>query len=294
MNNNLTAAALLLLQENGFTPAQLLAALHNHGGEPDQLLSLCPAEQHNYKNRLESVQRWSDEGIRVLPFGSPHYPQLLARLSTPPPLLWLRGRLPDYDTVGIVGTRTPSQSGMQFAALVTSGAVKTGCATVSGLALGIDDTVHRVTLQNNGTTVAVTAHGLQRLYPAEQSKLADEIIAGGGALVSIWSPQTPPARWRFPARDRIQAALSKCSIIGETGPQGGALYHAKAAAALGNPLGAYVPESNNSKASEGFALLTKKLPAIPLRDEAAALSFIHNPELFTPGSSQSGLFGPSL
>jgi len=104
---------------------------------------------------------------------------------------------------------------------------KKGYVIVSGLAEGIDTAAHQGALDVNGTTVAVIAHGLDRIYPAKNKKLANEIIKHGGAIVSEYSWGAKIFRNYFVARDRIQSGLSLGVIVVETEIDGGTMHTVK-------------------------------------------------------------------
>jgi DNA processing protein len=121
---------------------------------------------------------------------------------------------------------------------------------VSGLALGVDAAAHRGTLNGGGVTVAVMGTGVDVVYPAAHTRLAEEIISGGGALVSQFPDGTIPRRQNFPARNWTMAALSDLVVVVEAGEGSGALITAEAALHLHKEVMA-VPGSVFSALSVG-------------------------------------------
>jgi DNA processing protein len=169
-----------------------------------------------------------------------------------PAELRTRGRWPPPEgpRVAIVGSRRPSPYGEAVAEQLGSELARAGVIVVSGLALGIDAAAHRGALNGGGITVAVMGTGVDLVYPAAHSRLADEILAGGGALVSQFPDGTVPRRQNFPARNWTIAALSDVVLVVEAGEGSGALITADAALHLHKEVMA-VPGSVFSALSVG-------------------------------------------
>ena len=143
---------------------------------------------------------------------------------------------------------------------------------VSGLALGIDAAAHRGALAGNGVTVAVMGTGVDVVYPAAHARLAEEIVAAGGALVSQFADGTTPRRQNFPARNWTMAALSDAVVVVEAAEASGALITAEAALELHKEVMA-VPGSIFSPLSVGTHALIRDGAALVqnARDVRAAL-----------------------
>jgi len=133
---------------------------------------------------------------------------------------------------------------------------RTGVVIVSGLALGIDAAAHRGALNAGGVTVAVMGTGVDVVYPAAHSKLAEDILAAGGALVSQFPDGTAPRRHNFPARNYTMAALSEVVVVVEAAEGSGALITAEAALDLNKEVMA-VPGSVFSPLSVGTHALLR-------------------------------------
>jgi DNA processing protein len=148
----------------------------------------------------------------------------------PPEDLRARGRWPPPagPRVAIVGSRQPSPYGEAVAEQLAADLARAGVVIISGLALGIDAAAHRGALSGGGITVAVMGTGVDIVYPAAHSKLAEEILAAGGALVSQFPDGMTPGRHNFPARNWTMAALSDVVVVVEAAERSGALITAEA------------------------------------------------------------------
>ena len=168
------------------------------------------------------------------------------------PPLRTRGRWPPPEgpRVAIVGSRRPTPYGESVAEELALELARSGVVVVSGLALGIDAAAHRGALNAGGVTVAVMGTGVDVIYPAAHSVLAEEILKGGGALVSQFPDGTAPRRHNFPARNYTMAALSDIVIVVEAAEGSGALITAEAALDLHKEVMA-VPGSVFSAQSVG-------------------------------------------
>ncbi len=163
-----------------------------------------------------------------------------------------RGRWPPPEgpRVAIVGSRRPSPYGEAVAEQLAADLARAGVIVTSGLALGIDAAAHRGALIGGGITVAVMGTGVDIVYPAAHSTLAEEILAAGAALVSQFPDGMTPRRQNFPARNWTIAALSDVVVVVEAAERSGALITAEAALDLHKEVMA-VPGSVFSPLSTG-------------------------------------------
>ena len=168
------------------------------------------------------------------------------------PALHARGRWPPPEgpRAAIVGSRRPSPYGEAVAEQLAADLAAVGVIVVSGLALGIDAAAHRGALAGGGPTIAVMGTGIDLVYPAAHASLAEQIVAGGGALVSQFPDGTPPRPHNFPARNWTIAALSDVVVVVEAAVGSGALITAEAALDLSKEVMA-VPGSVFSPLSVG-------------------------------------------
>src|SRR5262245_34477248 len=131
--------------------------------------------------------------IHALTLLDDDYPDSLRTIGDPPPVLFVRGDLLESDawSVAIVGTRRASPYGYAVAQRLTADLAVAGVTVVSGLAKGVDTAAHRAALDVGGRTLAVLGHGLDQVYPPENTQLARR-IPDAGALISEFPPGTPP------------------------------------------------------------------------------------------------------
>jgi DNA processing protein len=180
----------------------------------------------------------------------------------PPLALWVKGALTVESlavrSVGIVGSRSATPYGSQVATELGYGLGLRGFTVVSGGAYGIDSAAHRGALAAGGSTVLVSAGGLDRPYPPSSANLYAE-AAEMGALVSESPPGSAPHRGRFLTRNRLIAALSTGTVVVEAAARSGALNTAKHCGRLGRPLMA-VPGPVTSVMSEGCHSLLRAEP----------------------------------
>jgi DNA processing protein len=196
-------------------------------------------------------------------------------MSQPEVTLRSRGHWPppDGSRVAIVGSRRPSPYGEAVAEQVAAELAQAGVVVVSGLAVGIDSAAHRGAINGGGVTVAVMGTGVDIVYPAVNLKLAEEIIASGGALVSQFPDGTLPRRHNFPARNYTIAALSDVVVVVEAAEASGALITAEAALDLHKEVMA-VPGSIFSPLSVGAHALIRDGAAL-VQNARDVLAVLH-------------------
>lgn len=197
-------------------------------------------------------------GVRLVALGEPDYPELLARICDPPPVLWVRGALSASDAmagVAIVGSRQATGAGRALARGMARDLAGSGVTVVSGLALGIDGEAHRGALEAGGRTVAVLGSGLGQIYPRGHAALAEE-VAATGALVSEFPLQARPYQGNFPRRNRVIAGWTKAVVVVEAAARSGALVTARVANDEGREVMA-VPGHPTSPTAEGANALIR-------------------------------------
>jgi DNA processing protein len=166
----------------------------------------------------------------VITLADSDYPALLKEIPDPPPLLFVRGNpeLLSLPQIAIVGSRNPSQLGLETATAFAKALSQCGLVITSGLALGIDAASHQGALSAKGYTIAVAGTGLDRVYPARHIDLATEIV-NTGAMVSEFPPGTLAKANHFPRRNRIISGLCQGLLVVEAAKESGSLITARLA-----------------------------------------------------------------
>lgn len=177
---------------------------------------------------LETARRQLDQvrtaGVELISLWDAAYPALLAALFDPPILLFVRGEVATLAQKGVavVGTRTPSEYGEMVTRKLTRELVQHGLVIVSGLARGVDTITAHEAITAGGRTVAVLGSGVDRIYPGENHRLAQQ-VTDHGALVSEYPLGTMADAPHFPRRNRIIAGLTVATLVVEAGDGSGAL-----------------------------------------------------------------------
>lgn len=160
-----------------------------------------------------------------------NYPQRLLNCYDSPTMLYYKGNA-DLNTsriVAVVGTRNNDDYGKNICEKFIEELAAENIMIVSGLAFGIDSIAHKISLKNNLKTIGVLGHGLDMIYPSQNTSLAKQMSVQGGLLTEFRS-NTKPGRQNFPSRNRIVAGISDAVVIIETSIKGGSLITAE----LGN------------------------------------------------------------
>lgn len=233
----------------------------------------------NQKEKIDQKKEYDKlkkERIGLITISDKIYPLLLKEISHPPLSLYYLGNakvFKDFNYfVAVVGTRRPTFYGKETAKNLARDLSLDGIAAVSGLALGIDGEVHRGALEGKTPTIAVLGSGLKKIYPAYHKELAKKIVEKDGLILSEYPPQSPPARWTFPERNRILAGLSQATIVIEAPFKSGAMITANFALDANRDIGA-VPGEVSSINSEGTNYLIKNGAAL-IRNVEDALELL--------------------
>jgi DNA processing protein len=221
---------------------------------------------------LELLHRHRALGCRALLAGQPGYPPRLAADPAPPALVLARGDLAALDrpSVAIVGTRNATLPGVELARELGAGLAARGIAVVSGLALGIDGAAHRGALEvvaagegAAGPPVGVVATGPDRCYPSRHAGL-HRAVADHGLLITETPIGCRPVAWRFPARNRLIAALADAVVVVESRITGGSMSTVAEALARGRTVGAVPGHPSVPSAAGTNALIVDG--AVAVRD----------------------------
>ena len=190
-------------------------------------------------------------GARLLTPGAPGYPARLSQIADPPPILWAQGdpALADRPAIAIVGTRNASSLALRMARALAQDLASEGILVVSGLARGVDTAAHAAALKAcGGTTAAIHAGGLDRVYPPENRDLAARIAAEGLALSERPFGYAPQGR-DFPRRNRIVSGLAQVVVVVEAAARSGSMITARDALDQGREIAAVPGHPFDTRAS---------------------------------------------
>lgn len=257
-------------------------------GKPVSIESVRPSIIDGWREaarRLSVAEHWEaihSLGIAVVSRHSSDYPRRLADDIEPPEILFSLGGLadvlrPDNPTVAIVGTRKCTAYGQRCAFELGAALAESGVTVISGLALGIDAAAHRGALSASGGLAAapagVVGSGLDVVYPKQNSDLWTQ-VARRGVLCSETPPGIGPASWRFPARNRIIAALADALIVVESHDRGGSLISVDEAQLRDVPVGVVPgPITSNASAGSNRLLVDGATPVLDVSDVLALIGY---------------------
>jgi DNA processing protein len=196
-------------------------------------------------------------GIQLIAPEEAFYPTRLATIDDAPPLLGVRGSLETLlrPMMAIVGSRNASAAGLKFASQLARELGEAGFVIVSGLARGIDQSAHRVSVASG--TVAALAGGHDRIYPPEHDELLAEIVGEGGAAISEMALGHEPRARDFPRRNRLISGCALGVVVIEAAHRSGSLITARMANEQGREVFA-VPGSPLDPRSAGTNDLIKQ------------------------------------
>lgn len=263
--NEARLAWLALAMTPGLGPKRILDAVAAVGSASGILeLPLTALESLNFpaavaqfifdgKSRKAAEEEWNRvaaQGATILSYGCAEYPERLKEIYDPPPVLWVRGsvQLLSRPALAVVGTRHPTPYGTGMAEMLARDLAARRLLIISGMARGIDSFAHKGALAARMPTLAVWGTGVDVVYPKENKKLAEEILAAGGAIVSEMPVGTFPAPQNFPRRNRILSGLSLAVLVVEASENSGTRVTARCAAEQNRDLFA-VPGNVTNKGS---------------------------------------------
>jgi DNA processing protein len=232
------------------TEAELRSVEGLTGRSLEKLLAAEPADLDKSLDILEK------KNIQMITFQDKDYPANLLQTIDPPIVLFTRGELKEADkfSVAIVGSRKASVYGKSMAERIAKDLSNRGLSIISGGARGVDAAAHRGALSAGGRTVAVLGCGIDICYPGEHKDLFDR-IAENGAVVSEYSPGTPPEGWRFPARNRIISGISLGVLVVQAPLNSGSLITARYAQEQGKDIFVLPGNVDDLRNQGGHALI---------------------------------------
>jgi DNA processing protein len=192
----------------------------------------------------QKIHMWcQQQDCGVLMPDEEHYPKALAVLRDAPIFLFYRGnsQLLNESSIAIVGSRNPTHYGREQAFTIAQQLVMSDWHVISGLAIGIDGEAHKGALNSltgigRGKTIAVLGSGLEAIYPKRHQGLADDIVEGGGVLLSEHLPDIKALAQHFPRRNRIVSGISLGTLVIEAAYKSGSLITARLAAEQGREV----------------------------------------------------------
>jgi DNA processing protein len=197
----------------------------------------------------------------------PRYPQDFDRVEQPPKRIFLRGEqtLLSQSGLAIVGARKATPYGLSCAKHFARLAALRGIVVVSGGAIGCDQAAHRGALEVGGKTIVVLGCGADVIYPSRASELFEQVLQGGGLMISEAPWGSPPSRWGFRRRNRLIAGIAQATLIVEAGVPSGTFSTADATLSQGKEVLA-IPGSIFAKESRGSNRLIAQ-GAVPIVDD---------------------------
>ena len=212
---------------------------------------------HDFTRAEDEISFIDKYKIQPLFITDKNYPQRLLNCYDSPAMLYYKGvaDLNSSKIISVVGTRNNNDYGKNICEKLIEELSGEDIIIVSGLAFGIDSIAHKAAIKNDLKTIAVLAHGLDMVYPSQNSSLAKQMIKTGGLLTEFRSC-TKPDRQNFPGRNRIVAGISDAIIVIESGLKGGSLITAELGNGYNKDVFAYPGRVNDIK-SEGCNFLIK-------------------------------------
>ncbi len=187
----------------------------------------------------------------IIEYTSNMYPQRLRAIKNPPPVIYARGRMIDFDDnvcIAVVGTRSYSDTGWNSTYKITSGMASGGAVIVTGLASGIDTAATRAALDSSGFAVGVLGSGLEKIFPSENKELFEEMYQRG-LVITERAPFTEITGKYFPVRNRIISGLCNAVLIGEGSTRSGAIITAAHASEQGRRIFAIPADISNPEST---------------------------------------------
>ncbi|AWZ19025.1 DNA processing protein DprA, putative [Roseovarius sp. TM1035] len=269
-----------LLAEHGSAQAALAALpeVARAAGVPDY--TPCPPGVAEAELRAGHAV-----GARLLTLADPGFPTQLKDISDCPPLLWVMGdaALLARPMIALVGARNASSLGTRMARSLAADLSARGYLIVSGLARGVDTAAHLGSLEAG--TIAVMAGGVDVIYPAENTKLAGDILASGLRLSEQPIGLIPQAR-HFPSRNRLVSGLAQAVVVVEAAAKSGSLITARTALDQGREVMAVPGHPIDARASgcnmlirDGATLIRNAEDVIDALPQAASIATASQTEL---------------
>jgi DNA processing protein len=221
-SENLGLRTFFSLMKTFGTAQKALEQVQRFSSNHQRRIELCSEEK-----AIEEIERTLAYGAEFIFYNDEAYPSLLKEITDYPPVITVMGKrkeLLSKDKVAIVGSRSASVNGANFAHKIAAEVSEAGYIIVSGLARGIDNYAHNGSLKAG--TIAVIASGIDHIYPPENKSLYGEIIEKG-LIITEQAFGSLPKSVYFPQRNRIISGMSLATIVVEASVKSGSLITAR-------------------------------------------------------------------
>ena len=217
-------------------------------------------KQRNLDVAERILKLCKEKDIKITTYYSKTFPERLREIKTSPIVLYYKGNIKATFSpcVAVIGTRNCNQIGLENSRKITKELVKYGITTISGCAKGIDGSIHKNTINENGKTIAILGTPLDSNYPYEHVKLKQDIIKTDGLIISEYPPKTKTYAWHFPIRNRIISAMSDCVVVVQSKEKSGTILTAKKTLEYNKKLFCFPPSDIFDENSRAIKQCLKK------------------------------------
>lgn len=216
-----------------------------------------------FRRAEEELKYIEKNDVQVLWFRDEEYPYRLAQCADAPVLLYYSGNadISPQKVIAVIGTRKYTDYGQRVCERLLEDLKDSGILVMSGLAHGIDTIAHKAAVKNNLPTIGVLGHGLDKMYPAANKNLANEMRQNGGVMTE-YASGTIGDKAHFPMRNRIVAGMSDVTIVVESDVKGGALITARLADSYNRDVAAFPGRVFDNKSSGCNELIRTNIAAM--------------------------------
>lgn len=221
---------------------------------------------HSAEQEIRFIEKYS---ITPHFINDSSYPRRLLHCYDAPLLLFQKGRadLNPEKSIAVIGTRSHTDYGKKLTEKLIADLAPFNVQVVSGMAHGIDGIAHLAACRHGLSTVGVLAHGLDQIYPPAHEKLAREMVASHGALLSEFRRGVQPDKHHFPTRNRIVAGMTDATIVIETGEKGGSIITAELANGYHKDVFAFPGKTTDPKSAGCLQLIATNKAALITKAE---------------------------
>lgn len=231
------------------------------------------------KSANEILEKNKELDIKVSIYGDKNYPSNFYNIKNPPVLIYYKGAdigKKCEKAIACVGTRKPTRLSYNIINYLIPQLVDEGYSIISGLALGSDRLAHISTLMCGGNTIAVLAHGLDQISPKKNQRLANDILANGGTLISEYPVGVKPENFRYINRNRLIVGLAKGVIVGECAIKSGTMHSVEFSKEENIPIFCTNPGPIVGEEQEGIKSLLEEKVAIEIKSGRRYYVIIEN------------------